>query len=204
MQKTPKIFTLDSKLRVSDLVGAAGSPAAGVDIGAGLRNFMYSRNQDANASIVDFQMTVMSSVGSYVYSSDQYPYIKKRRELFYDHFKNCVDGYCDSDINIWSKNRSSLLLHASDWIRGISTPSVAFPIQITASVKFQNLREQVDGHCAVCETHVGTAVLPDIIAGEPVMCQIFDNGSLVIAASSAVAAAANLSHSTGLDLLARQ
>jgi hypothetical protein len=203
-QKTPKIFTLDSKKGIADLAGAAGFPVAASDIAPGLRNLMYSRNQDANASIVDFELTVMSSVGSFVFSSDYYPFIKKRRQLWYEHYKNCVDGYCDSDINIWVKNRSCLLLHCSSWIRGIATNSTAFPIQITASIKFQNLREQVDGHCATADNCVGTAVLPDFIAGEPVCCQIYPNGSMVIAASSAVSAAANLSHSTGLDLLSRQ
>ena len=204
-QKTPKLFTLDSdfvKRIAGDGTNAAPNPAH--DDAAGLRNLMYSRNQDANCSIVDLELTVMSSVGSFTYSSDSYPFIKKRRQLFYDHYRNCVDDYCDSDVNIWSKNKSCLLLHCSSWIRGIATNSTAFPIQISAGIKFQNKREQVDGHCATAENAVGTAVLPDFIAGTPVMCQIFPNGSLVIAASSAVSAAANLSHSTGLDLLSRQ
>jgi hypothetical protein len=203
-QKNPAIFTLDSKKNIATLAGAAGFPNAALDIAPGLRNIMYSRSQDANAAIVDFELQVMSSVGSFVFSSDYYPYIKKRRQLWYEHYKNCVENYCESDINIWHKNRSCLLLHCSSWIRGIATNSTAFPIQITASIKFQNLREQVDGHCACADNTVGTAVLPDFIAGEPVCCQIFPNGSMVIAASSAVSAAANLSHSTGLDLLSRQ
>jgi hypothetical protein len=137
-------------------------------------------------------------------SSESYPYIRKKLDLWKYHLKNCVDGYCDSSVEKWAKNTSCLLLHASDFLRGLTTTSASFPLQFDAEIKFMNRRELIDGNAASALGSVSPAVLQDVIHGEPTMCMIFTNGSLTVAPSSAVTATANLSHASALDILSRQ
>jgi hypothetical protein len=212
LQKTSKLLSLgmdsgtgDTGLHVSDWSFARGAPP-GVDRGdaAGLTNYFYSRQQDANASIVDFSLSIQSSVGAFVMSSQKYPFIRKKLDLWKYHLKNCVDGYCDSSVQQWSKHKSCLLIHASDFLRGLSTVNCAFPVQFDAEIVFQNRREFIDGNAAACIGKEGPAVMQDCIAGDPTMCMIFTGGSMTIAPSSAVTAQANLSHASALDILSRQ
>jgi hypothetical protein len=191
---------------VSSWGGTAGAVAGGNNgrQSAGLQNYFYSRNQDANAQIVDFELMIQSSIGAYVYSGEGFPYVRRQRELYTDHLKNVCEGYCGSDMLTWQKNNSCLLIRASDFARGLGSPNSAMPIQITAKCKFINTREQIDGHAACSISKRGVAVLRDFIAGVPCMAQIFDSTALTIASSSAVASSANLSHSTALDILSRQ
>jgi hypothetical protein len=172
--------------------------------GAGCRNYLFARNADANAAIADFQLTVLSSVGSYTYSSDAFPYLKKRRELWQDHKANCVADYCSNDMNIWLKNKCCLLLHISDYIRGLSTENTAFPIQLDAQVKWICYRDFADGFCAASEDMRGPAFMKDVIQGTPILAQIFTGGAMQITSSSAVTSTANLSHSSATDILARR
>jgi hypothetical protein len=147
---------------------------------------------------------VLSSVGAYTYSSETFPYQKKKRELWQDHLKNCVADYCDSDINIWYKNKCCLLLHISDYIRGLSTENTAFPLQLDAKIRWVNARDFVDGHCAAGLDKIGPAFMKDIIQGTPIMAQIFTGGAMQITSSSAITSTANLSHSSSTDILARR
>jgi hypothetical protein len=209
MQKSSKMFTQEGFF--AKQASGWGAVAAGAAVAAdtsrqsaGLQNYMYSRNQDANAQIADFELMIQSSIGAYVYSSDTYPYVRRQRELWTDHLKNVCEGYCGSDMLTWQKNNSCLLIRASDFARGLGSPNSAMPVQITAKCKFINAREQIDGHAACALERHGVAVLRDFIAGVPCMAQIFDSNALTIASSSAVASSANLSHSTALDILSRQ
>ena len=193
------------QLHISDWSYTRGAPGAETrGMKAGLTNYFYSRNQDANACIQDFELTLQSAAGSFVFSSEKFPYIRKKLDLWRYHLKNCVDGYADSDVEIWAKNKSCLLLHASDYLRGLTTTSVAFPCQFDAKIRFVNRREFIDGNACSALGAVGPAVLQDMIQGDPTMCMIYTGGSLTVAPSSAVTAQANLSHSSGLDILSRQ
>ena len=130
-QKSSKLYTLDGYrgnvadsfdyVTGDDGVGAALAGDVTSQEGAGLQIYFFARNADANAAIADFSLTVLSSVGAYTYSSEAFPYQKKKRELWQDHLKNCVSDYCSSDINVWYKDKCCLLLHISDYIRGLST-----------------------------------------------------------------------------------
>ena len=161
-----------------------------------------ARNTDANAAITSFSLEIQSSVGSYSYAG-VYPFLRTRNELFRDHLKNVVDKYCDSDVNTWQKHNCCLLLHASDYLRGLTTVNCAFPVQFNATCRFECRRQYIDGHGAAAQFGRSPAVLQDMIYGTPCMAMIFTGSSVQIAPSSAVLSAANLSHSQGLDLLSR-
>jgi hypothetical protein len=212
MQKSSKIFCLEDDAvgkQISDYsTYAAGAPSdSGAQLdgqASGLRNYFYARNTDSNAAIMNFSMEIQSSVGSYIYASDtEYPFIKTKFELFRDHLKNCCKDYCSNDINIWQKNNSCLLLHASDWLRGLTTTNTAFPVQFNCRLRFENKREFIDGNAASSDRGL-TPVLHDLIAGTPVMVMLYPNTSLTLTASSGASSAANFSHSAGLDILSRK
>ena len=212
MQKDARIFCLEGdsvQKQIADFdTYAAGAPPAAGDDDDGQRaaclNQFYARNTASNAAILNFSLEIQSSVGAYTYASDtDYPYIKTKFELWRDHIKNTCRDYCSNDINIWRKNNCCLLLHACDWLRGLTTTNCAFPIQINATCRFENKREFIDGAAASSSASL-TPVLHDIIAGEPVMVMLYPNTSLTLTASSGAASAANFSHSSGLDLLSRK
>ena len=212
MQKDSRVFCLESDsttMQISDYSDlTAGAPVAPNNPrdgqSAGLMNQFYARNTASNAAIMNFSLEIQSSVGAYTYASDTaYPFIKTKFELWRDHIKNVCKGYCRDDINIWQKNNSCLLLHACDWLRGLTTTNCAFPIQINARCRFENKREFIDG-AAASSARALTPVLHDMIAGTPVMVMLYPNTSLTLTASSAAASAANFSHSAGLDLLSRK
>jgi hypothetical protein len=169
---------------------------------AGCRNYAYARNTDSNAAIVKFELEIQASIGSYKYSGETtYPYLKTRQQLWKDHSKNCVPGYCSDEIDIWFKNNCCLLLHCSDWLRGLTTPNTAFPVQLNAKIRFENRREFIDGAACSAQGAFGPACLHDMIGGEPVMVLCYPNTSLTVTSSSAAVSAANYSHSSGMDLL---
>ena len=212
MQKDARIFCLEGdsvQKQIADFdTFAAGAPPGVGDTDDGqlaaCLNQFYARNTASNAAILNFALEIQSSVGAYTYASDtEYPYIKTKFELWRDHIKNTCRDYCSNDVNIWQKNNCCLLLHACDWLRGLTTTNCAFPIQINARCRFENKREFIDGAAASSSASL-TPVLHDIIAGEPVMVMLYPNTSLTLTASSGAASAANFSHSSGLDLLARK
>ena len=213
MQKDDRILCLEEDgvaKQISDydaLTAAVPVDANNVRDGqsSGLRANFYARNTQSSAAIVNFSLEIQSSVGAYTYASDsKYPYIKTRAQLWKDHLKNTCQGYCDSEMQKWFKNDCCLLLHACDWLRGLTTTNTAFPIQINATCRFENRREFIDGAAASTEAGL-TPVLHDVpFGGEPVMVALYPNTSLTITASSAAASAANFSHSAGLDLLSRK
>jgi hypothetical protein len=207
LQKSSKMLTLSDDSvakRISEWDYTAGNPNQDRGKDAGLKQYMYARNQDANASIVDFSLQIQSAVGSFTMSSQKYPYIRKKLDLWKFHLKNCVDGYCDSSVEKWAKNTSCLLLHASDFLRGLTTTSCSFPVQFDAECKFMCRREFIDGNAASALGSISPAVLRDVVQGDPTMCMVFTGGSMTIAPSSAVTAQANLSHASALDILSRQ
>jgi hypothetical protein len=189
------------------LVGGAGNAPAGATI-AGAQTYFLSRNTDASASIQQFALEIQSSVGSYVYSGEAAPYLRTKAELFRDHQRYCVPGYLEGDINKWSTHACCLLLGADSFIRGLTTDGVAYPLNINASVKFACQRQYIDG-TAACGYNAGAsvggvAIQQDIIHGKPVMLQIYSKSRMTVSPSSALLSSQNMSHASGIDLIARK
>jgi len=70
-------------------------------------------------------------------------------------------------------------------------------------VEFASRREYVDGH-AVCSQGVGgckTGVFREVIAGTPVMLQIYPKGNLTLTAASGVLSSMNLGHAQAMDII---
>ena len=167
---------------------------------AGTSNYFLSRNTDATASIEQISLEIQSSVGAYSYSDDSYPYMRTRQQLFRDHIRYCADDYLQGDFDKWTRHQCCLLLGADSFIRGLATTGSSFPIQLTCKVKFSSRRQYVDGQAAGGETKM-LSVFRDVIQGTPVMCQIYDGGSLSLTASSGVLSSQNLGHAQALDIL---
>ena len=147
----------------------------------------------------------MSSVGSYTYSSEDYPYTRSRHELFRDVLRHTCPGYLDGDINTWKKHCSIVILSSSDFVRGLTTSGASFPVQYSVKVKYASEREYISGCGAVSliAANHGPAALRDCIARTPVMLEIFDIAELRLSPSSGVVSSMNISHSTALDLVSR-
>jgi hypothetical protein len=171
--------------------------------GAGLSNYYYARNQDCNAGIADFSLTVLSSVGAYTYSSDKFPYLKKRRDLWQDTLKNCVPDYCSNDMNVWLKHKCGLLIGVEDYIRGLACENTSFPLQIDAKIRWYNYRDFISGDCAASSRGVGPAFMKDAIVGKPIMCQIYMGSALELTSSSCAQHSASISYASSQDILAR-
>ena len=173
--------------------------------GAGLENYFLARNTNACCAVQKFSLEIMSSQGSYTYSSDQYPYLKDRHELFRDVLRHTCPKYLNGDINRWRKHCCIVLLSSSDFARGLSVQGASFPVQYNAKVQFASEREFIQGSGAA-STAVGTtgaAVLRDCIYGTPVMGEIFSSAELRLSPSSGIVSSMNISHATGIDLVSR-
>ena len=214
MQKTSDMYVLGGDA-LEDSVGKQidnwdyhrGALAAGSNTtqNAGLQNYFLARNTNSCASIQQISLEIMSSVGSYTYSTENYPYIRGRHELFRDVLRHTCPGYLDGDINTWRKHCSIVILSSSDFVRGLTTSGSSFPVQYSVKVKYASEREYISGAGAAAfgAAVTGTAVLRDCIAGEPVMLEIFDKAELRLSPSSGVVSSMNISHSTALDLVSR-
>ena len=213
-QKSSDVYVLggdaaeDSRGKtVSDWDYTAGALPGGsaTTQNAGLQNYFMARNTNACAAIQQFSLEVMSSVGSYTYSSEKYPYIRGRHELFRDVLRHTCPGYLKGDITTWKKHCCIVLLSSSDFIRGLTTNGTSFPVQYSVKIRFASEREYISGAAAVghAATSTGFAVLRDCIHGEPVMLEIFDKAEIRLSPSSGIASSMNISHSTGMDLIAR-
>jgi hypothetical protein len=184
----------------------AGAPANG-QVG-GCETYFLSRNTDSSASIQQFSLEIQSSSGAYVYSSEAAPFLRSKAELWRDHYRSCVNGYLDGDINKWSTHACILLLGADSFIRGLTTDGVAYPLSINCTVKFASQRQYIDGTAAVglsvAAANKGIAIQQDVIQGQPVMLQIYPKSRMTISPSSALLASQNMSHASGLDLIGRK
>jgi len=170
---------------------------------AGLENYFLARNTNACASIQQISLEVMSSVGSYIYSTDQYPYIRGRHELFRDVLRHTCPGYLKGDINTWRKHCSIVILSTSDFIRGLTTNGASFPVQYSVTVRYASEREFISGVGAVSLTaaNTGFAVLRDCIYGKPIMGEIFDQARLRLTPSSGIVSSMNISHASAMDTI---
>jgi len=223
LQKSSKQYVLGGSNAADDAVGRQVVNMLGADVAgtltlatglpdgatvAGAQTYFLSRNTDASASIQQFALEIQSSVGSYVYSGEAAPYLRTKAELFRDHQRYCVPGYLEGDINKWSTHACCLLLGADSFIRGLTTDGVAYPLNINASVKFACQRQYIDG-TAACGYNAaasvgGVAIQQDIIHGKPVMLQIYPKSRMTVSPSSALLSSQNMSHASGIDLIARK
>ena len=184
--------------------GALGGGANTSTVNAGLHNYFLARNTNACASIQQFELEVMSSVGSYKYSTEKYPFIRGRHELFRDVLRHTCPNYLKGDINTWRKHCCIVLLSSSDFIRGLTTQGASFPVQYSVKVRYASEREYINGCGAVAAgDSTGYAVLRDCIYGRPIMGEIFDKAELRLSPSSGLVSSMNISHQTAMDLVSR-
>ena len=161
-----------------------------------------ARNSDGNAAITQFHLEIMSVQGSYIYSSGSWPFIKTRGDLYRDVQKYCIDSYDDQDT--WFKHNCIVLLGASEFAKGISSPGCAFPCTFSVKARFENWRCYVDGMACKYPHSGGMAALQDFIGGRPVLGMIYPQQSLQVSASSALLSSQNISHASAMELLSRQ
>ena len=213
MQKSNKQFLLanDAKTQGIDTWAMAAAVADGPaqlaaigrgDVG-GMQNYFLSHNTDSAASILQIELQVQSAIGSYSYSGDTFPYQRTRHQLWRDHLKSACEGYCQGDIEKWSKHQCIMCIQASDYLRGIASPGTSYPITINATVKFISRRVYIDGTGGFSANSRGTPVFQDKIAGAPVMLQMFPQQSLQLSASSGLLSSQNLSHASAQQILSQ-
>ena len=172
---------------------------------SGLHNYFLARNTNSCASIQQFSLEVMSSLGSYKFSTEKYPYIRGRHELFRDVLRHTCPNFLKGDINTWRKHCAIVILSSSDFIRGLTTQGASFPVQYSVKIRFASEREYITGSGAVSGIggHTGMAVLRDCIYGRPIMGEIFNAAELRLSPSSGIVSSMNIAHSTAMDLVSR-
>ena len=186
-------------------VPAAGAAAVRDQLGS-CQNYFLARNTDASASILKFSLEISSSVGSYRYSGDSFPYLRTRHELFRDCQRYACKDWCGQDIRRWQKHQGIVYLGASSFIRGLTTFATSFPLVINAKVVFGCEREYLDGTgaCTVtpeagpADCDIGPAVMRDMIFGRPIMICQYNKSALTISPSSAVLNSQNVPHSSAM------
>ena len=163
-------------------------------------HYFIGRNTVASASIEQFSLEIMSSIGAYVWSGS-FPYLRSKQELYRDHLRSCISDYPDFDT--WQRHCGMLLIRESDFARGLASSGSAYPLQITAKVEFANRRQMVDG-TDYCRGPHGVNVIQDSIAGNPVMLMIYDKQFLLTNPSSAMLQSQNESHAQAQAFIQRQ
>jgi hypothetical protein len=170
---------------------------------AATRRVQYmARNTDANLAITRFQLEIMSVQGSYIYSAEEWPYVKSQSDLYRDVAKYCVPDYDDKDT--WLKHNCIVLLGVQEYAKGISTSGTAFPCTFTVQATFENRRSYVDGYACASPEGAGLGACQDIIGGRPVLGMIYPQQRLEITASSALLTSQNISHASATEILARK
>ena len=161
-----------------------------------------SRNTTAAAAPIALDLMIQSSVGSYVYSSDQWPYLKGRSELFRDTMKNATLEYCDGCEFKWSRHNGVIFLSSADYARGLGSEGSSMPVVFNAKCRFENRREFVDGTGACSNLSGGSGVLRDgFLFGKPLLLAWFPRMSLAISPSAGLVSSQNISHASALQLL---
>ena len=164
-----------------------------------------AQNQDSNLSILRLSILVQSSVGSFKFSSDKFPYLRDQAIIWNEHKRNCcTDYFKDATIGDWSKRQCCVLLNVSQYLHGLgSSAGVAFPIQISADVDFANQCRFVSGVYGYDNKYYnGPIVHEDPIIARPVFVGLFDKQVVQVASSSAVLSAQNLSQASAVQILA--
>jgi len=154
-----------------------------------------AQNQDSNLAIVKLNLVVQSSVGTFEVSGDKYPFLRDQQNVWDQHKRNCnAEYFADGGFLDWQKRGCCVLLSVSQYLHGLgSSAGVAFPIQISATVSFENKCAFIEGLYANDPSIKGPIVWKDYIRARPVIVGIFDKQVIQIASSSAVLSALNMS-----------
>ncbi len=205
-QKSTDMYTLAGSHNAAqwDFTGAAGVPADAQSQGSGLGNQLIARNTTASACPVACDLMIQSSIGSYRYSSEGFPYLKGRSELFRDTLKNAYLDYCDGCEFKWSKHNGMIFLASQDYARGLGSEGSSMPVVFNAKVKFVNMRQFADGTGAtyLAANSRGSGVIQDIfMSGKPLLLAWFKRMSIELSPSSAGVKSQNISHASATQLL---
>ena len=140
-------------------------------------------------------LVVQSSVGTFEVSGDKYPFLRDQQNVWDQHKRNCnAEYFADGGFLDWQKRGCCVLLSVSQYLHGLgSSAGVAFPIQISATVSFENKCAFIEGLYANDPSIKGPIVWKDYIRARPVVVGIFDKQVIQIASSSAVLSALNMS-----------
>jgi hypothetical protein len=170
---------------------------------ASRRNQYLARNSDGNAAITRFSLEIMSTQGSYIYSSENWPFIKNRSDLYRDTQKYCIDSFDDMDT--WFKHNCIVLIGVSEFAKGISSSGTSFPCSFNVRARFENFRQFVDGFgcCSGAIQAGGLGAAQDVIMGRPVLGFIYPQQALQLNASSGLLSSQNISHSSAVEMLMR-
>ena len=196
-QKSTDLYSLAPQVVANQRNWGGG---AGENSGGAKANFI-ARNTLSSASIEQFELEIMSSIGAYKFGGDSFPYLRTKQELYRDHLRSCVSDYADYDT--WQRHCCCLLIRESDFARGLASSGSAYPLQISAKVEFANRREFVDGTDYTRGGQDGVNVIQDSIAGKPVMLMVYDKQFLLCNPSSAILTSMNESHSQAQAFIQR-
>jgi len=161
----------------------------------------YALNMDNLLSAYKFELRIQSTIGSYTLTSDAPEFRAARLALFRDVLKNCHNEYYD--INQWSDRKCTILLHSSQYMRGLSSHNVSFPITCEITVTYQNQAVYIDGNCAYTADAIGAFAIRDIWKGEPVVVGFYSN-LLQISTASAVLTSTQYSAATADSIIQSQ
>ena len=185
-------------------MGAVGIPAEVDALKAGVANQLIARNTSASACPVGLELMIQSSIGSYRYSSEGFPHLKGRSELFRDTLKNAYLDYCDGCEYKWAKHNGIIFLSSDMYARGLGSEGSSMPVVFNAKVKFVNLREFADGTgCTYLTANSrGSGVVRDsFMHGKPLLLAWFKRVSIELSPSSAAVKSQNVSHASATQLL---
>ena len=203
-QKSSDMYTLNGQLNADTWVAGAADDAAANTDHVGLANQMIARNTVASACPVALDLMIQSSVGSYRYSSDGFPYLKGRSELFFDTMKNSYLKYCDGCEFNWEKHNGVVFLRSSDYARGLGSEGSSMPVVFNAKCRFENRRQFIDGTGAASTAAGGNGLIRDVfMSGNPLMLAIFPRMYLLISPSSGLISSQNISHASAQQVLSQ-
>ena len=203
-QKSTDAYDLAVTTRGINEANAAAVIAGDRADSALLQNQAVARNTTSSAAPVGLDLMIQSSVGSYRYSSDQWPYMRGRSELFKDTLKNSYLDYCNGCEFNWERHNGVIFLASSDFARGLGSEGSSMPVVFNAKVRFENRREFIDGTGAASDRAGGTPVLRDsFMIGKPLLLAWFPRMSLAISPSAGLVSSQNISHASALQLLSQ-
>jgi len=205
-QKSTDAYDLQVSTRAATSfgMGAAGNPPADRVDTVALQNQAIARNTTASAAPIGLDLMIQSSIGSYVYSSDNWPYLKGRSQLFRDTMKNSYLDYCSGCEFIWERHNGVIFLNSADYARGLGSEGSSMPVVFNAKCRFENRREFISGGGASCDQAGGPAALRDgFMFGKPLLLAWFPRMSLALSPSAGLVSSQNISHASALQLLSQ-
>ena len=204
LPKSTDAYTLANSDHLGNAVDytAAGAITRSTAKTSGLKNQFIARNTASCAAVVALDLMIQSSIGSYVYSSED-QYLKDRSELFADTIKNSYLDYMEGCEFRWSRHNCCVFLESSSFARGLGSEGSSLPVVFNAKCRFENRREFIDGTGAAAEGARGPGVVRDVIIGKPLFLAFFNRMSIALSPSAALVSSQNVSHASALQLLSQ-